>query len=128
MTAPTVTEPVGWTLIIGERCRQLEVEGYRSDRDDTYTAGQLAKAARCYLSMAADARNVGPPAGWPWPRDAWKPRDRPSNLIRAGALLLAEADRLARAGRRAQAEAVRRNAKAIAEGLTRLLTAPPARP
>jgi hypothetical protein len=38
----------------------------------------------------------GVPMGWPWDATWWKPKDRRSNLIRAGALMLAEKERLGR--------------------------------
>lgn len=33
---------------------------------------------------------------WPWEREWWKPKDRRLNLIRTGALLLAEQERISR--------------------------------
>ena len=37
------------------------------------------------------------PSYWPWAPSWWKPRDKRSNLIRAGALILADIERLDRA-------------------------------
>lgn len=44
------------------------------------------------------AGRVKPPDGWPWAPEWWKPSNDPvANLVRAGALIAAELDRLARA-------------------------------
>lgn len=81
----------GKALVLMERLRQVEQKGYTAEHD----ARQWAREIRC----AADAYRAAPdaqaaqPAGWPWPANAWKPRDRRGNLVRAGALYLAAADR-----------------------------------
>jgi hypothetical protein len=49
-------------------------------------SGELARAAHCY--------ERGSSAGWPWRQERWQPGDRKTNLVRAGALYLAEYDRL----------------------------------
>lgn len=115
------TEPVGWTLIVAERTRQIVEERHTLAGDDEYVRGELRAAARCYI-LAQDRRAM-PPRGWPWPATSWKPRDRASNLRRAGALLLAEGDRLARAGHLAAAEAARTEARYLGFGLSKLLAA-----
>lgn len=38
-----------------------------------------------------------PPRNWPWHRVWWKPSTRRRNLVKAGALILAEIERLDRA-------------------------------
>jgi hypothetical protein len=128
MTTLTGADSTGWTLIVGERSRQITHERKLSSGDDRYAHGELATAAKCYLSMQAEARNNAPPAGWPFERTWWKPKDRASNLRRAGALYLAEADRLDRLGQHGQAVLIRRKAQAVAVGLTRLLAASITRP
>lgn len=126
MTTLTATDSSGWTLIVAERARQITDEGWLPHLDDRHANGELRTAAECYR-LAVDDR-MPLPSKWPWSPDWWKPRDRASNLRRSGALLLAEADRLTRAGRPASAETVRAEARAIAEGLTRLLAASTTRP
>jgi hypothetical protein len=87
--------------IAAERRRQVEVEGWTAQHDDQYTDGALAKAAICYAT-------VYPLAASYWPRDIswWKPKDRRSDLVRAGALIAAEIERLDRAeARPSQVEA-----------------------
>jgi hypothetical protein len=89
-----------------ERLRQIEAEGFAAARDDAQIAGQLAAAAACY---ALSARLAAQPDEaetvdvedildlWPWPSFAlWKPKDARRDLVRAGALILAEIERLDR--------------------------------
>lgn len=85
-------------LIAEERARQIEEEGYTESRDAAYVDGELAMAAGCYaLAAAVEHQQIKhPPTFWPWPEEAWKPKDARQNLIRAGALILAELDRLDR--------------------------------
>lgn len=85
----------GWGRIADERVRQIDAEGYRARRDDEYTAEELVRAADCYLNAAGPSDAM--PGSWPWPHHAWNPKDRISNLVRAGALIAAEIDRLQRA-------------------------------
>lgn len=91
----------GVTAIAQERRGQIEREGYAPSEDDAYTAGELAKAAACYVMRVALREDEDPdatavPALWPWARCWWKPKDRRSNLVRAGALIAAELDRMDR--------------------------------
>jgi hypothetical protein len=80
-----------------ERRRHVEKEGYDAAHDDQHEHGELALAAACY---AMDGVGLGNPRGathWPWGADEFKSRDHRSNLIRAGALIVAEIERLDRA-------------------------------
>jgi hypothetical protein len=86
--------------IAAERCRQVEAEGWSADHDyHAHCNGELAKAAVCY----ALEPKFGPETldfierWWPWERKWWKPKDRRRDLIRAGALIVAEIERLDRA-------------------------------
>lgn len=87
--------------ILAERKRQIEVEGWSPDHDDQHDDGSLLTAAVHYLwhgtDKAAPLREDGAPMGWPWAVEWWKPKDRRRNLIRAGALCLAENERRTRA-------------------------------
>lgn len=88
--------------IIAERRRQVEVEGWTPEHDDTHAKGEMAIAAACYAvpgaiewgSWVYRARRV---LKWPWERKWWKPKDRRRDLVRAGALIIAEIERLDRA-------------------------------
>ena len=84
--------------VLAERRRQVEVEGRMPERDDKYGNEELGHAAACYVLYGdPDCQ----PDLWPWPRHWWKPRDHRTNLVRAGALVLAEIERLDRAALRA---------------------------
>jgi hypothetical protein len=95
----------GAALIAAERERQQSVEGWMPEHDDEHANGELADAAACYAAWAAlqaqentDGQDQ-PPTFWPWDERWWKPRDAIRNLVRAGALIAAEIDRLTRAAR-----------------------------
>ena len=82
-----------------ERERQMAVEGWTAEHDDTHSCGELAEAAACYAAPAPHGvrpLSVEPPNLWPWSREWWKPKDRRRNLVRACALIVAEIERLDR--------------------------------
>lgn len=76
--------------VIAERKRQIAVECWTPEHDDEHAGGDLAEAAACYVLGTADKDT------WPWEWEAWKPKDRRRNLVKAAALLLAEIERLDR--------------------------------
>lgn len=89
--------------IVAERVRQQTDEGRTPDWDDRHTTGGLARAAACYaLQAGASASRLIEDVNaliarfWPWDMKAWKPADPMRNLEKAGALILAEMERLAR--------------------------------
>jgi hypothetical protein len=82
--------------IAAERRRQVEVEGWTPEHDDTHeprkgrgVVGQLAEAAKCYISGSTGAFDLE----WPWEIEAWKPDGYRRNLVKAAALLAAEIER-----------------------------------
>ncbi|WP_347220307.1 hypothetical protein [Chryseobacterium sp.] len=79
--------------VLAERQRQISVEGWTPEHDDGHDTEELAFAASCYAT--AD-EGEAPPAVWPWDWSWWKPKGRRRNLVKAGALILAEIDRLDR--------------------------------
>ena len=83
--------------VLAERQRQISVEGWSAHHDDAYTDAQLALAASCYALPPGEFEIPGPPQQWPWPSAWWKPGDRRRELVKAGALILAEIERLDRA-------------------------------
>jgi hypothetical protein len=93
----------GVDLIAEERERQATVEGYRDSHDDDHDKGELAAAAECYLNELRERpfreNKLGPPRQiWPWDNRYWKPTHDPvRQLVKAGALIAAEIDRLQRA-------------------------------
>lgn len=82
--------------VLAERQRQVTAEGWTAERDDGYQNSELADAAACY---AIHAHNQGfpTPAYWPWSQDWWKQTSPRRDLVKAGALILAEIERLDRA-------------------------------
>jgi len=103
----------GLELIADERHRQIEQERYSLEHDDNEKPGALTTAAICYATMAASgpemrqairhqAEHGIPPKHWPWELSSWKPGEDDSNksrireLVKAGALIAAEIDRLQR--------------------------------
>ncbi len=82
-------------LIKEERRRQIEVEGKTPENDKLYQNAELFHAACCYSSAErCRAINEGKhyhPAGWPFPKEWWKPSpdNRIKELVKAGALFMA---------------------------------------
>lgn len=108
--------------VAAERERQKVVEGWGTAHDDAHENGEMALAAIAYAAVPGieikahgwvpcGCRSVGECNHWggrvqawvdPWPWDAkwWKPTDRRRDLVKAGALILAEIERLDRAASR----------------------------
>lgn len=126
MTAANVVS--GQALIDAERRRQVQTLGYTPAHDRLFnTGGELLAAARVYATPAADRvmhqpRKLVPPTpvGWPWGWIAWKPKTELDDLVRAGALFQAEADRLLSLRRRAAAEVCLEGRERCAEQIDRL--------
>jgi len=104
--------------VMGERARQVAIEGWAPDQDDRYIDRELAKVASCYVQWASlsdrdrrpDMAKIngrtdgdGTPCSWPmgWSHHWWKPTTHRRDLIKAGALILAEIERLDRAAAKA---------------------------
>ena len=92
----------GVHLIAAERRRQVSEEGWMPEHDDEHTGFELTKAAESYAWLtrtpAPVPSAVPAPFMWPWAASWWKPSDDPvRNLVRVGALIAAEIDRLQRA-------------------------------
>lgn len=83
--------------VTAERRRQIEELGWHHDHDDGHDRGELAKAAACYalgeIGVSGSREFV---SFWPW-ANGGPSRDQRSNLVKAGALILAEIERLDRA-------------------------------
>lgn len=98
------TEPVALTAathdVLAERRRQVEAEGWTPEHDDQYQHGSIAQAAGCYALHASGVYHgmFPAPAVWPWMPKWWKPTTPRRDLVKAGALILAEIERLDRAG------------------------------
>jgi len=93
----------GSELIAQERERQIEAEGWTQDHDDEHSSGQMVGGARAYaktaqMQVCGLVSSCNPPLSWEWDEEWWKPSPDPiRNLVKAGALIAAEIDRLQRA-------------------------------
>ena len=100
----------GADLIAKERQRQITKEGWTHEHDDMHGKGEMADAAIVYADAAqcmqfgtskADLEfyynSKGSRVRWPWAPEWLKICDNPvRNLVKAGALIAAEIDRLQR--------------------------------
>lgn len=97
-------------LIAAERERQQVAEGYGDYHDNLHDGGEMAEAAACYAELSSGLVSGGTvdelrelyldgmgTLTWPWEDEAWKPVDDPiRNLVKAGALIVAEIERIQR--------------------------------
>ena len=92
--------------VLAERQRQVSAEGWDDINDDCNDRAELAQAAACYALSGTPADEAVFIHGrwkdprdlfWPWDRAWWKPTNRRRDLVKAGALILAEIERLDRA-------------------------------
>jgi hypothetical protein len=115
----TMIEKGGADMVLRERLRQLNVKGYTAEHDDQETAFQLSTAAALYIANAinkdfelhthfdfmgdvarfqireVDTTDWG--SQWPWSdHDGRRKTDIIDSLAKAGALVIAEIDRLLR--------------------------------
>ena len=102
---PTPGDVLAWGSqavldVAAERRRQIEAEGWTPEHDDEHSVGELAKAAACYALVSAGFNPDATINVWPWHRLWWKPSDKRRNLVKAGALILAEIERLDRMAER----------------------------
>jgi hypothetical protein len=76
-----------------ERQRQIEKEMFTASHDSMHSRGELAIVAACYAMPYRGFLNTD---HWPktWDRRWWKPKSRMRDLVRAGALIAAEIDRI----------------------------------
>ncbi len=81
-------------MIKDERDRQQTVERFSTEHDQSHTRGELARAAAVY-AVPEEFRKHVPRSLFPW-TTWWKPTpdDRIRELVKAGALICAEIERL----------------------------------
>lgn len=95
---PAVEHPdtiSGAELIAAERQRQMNVEGWTPEHDAEHSQHELLQAAICY-ARTVEYGDMQDAEDWPWTENWWKPSADPiRNLVKAGALIAAEIDRLA---------------------------------
>lgn len=92
----------GAQRILEERKRQIRREGFTEQHDDQeHHKRELLTAALCYAQNVYNKRPASKfvPGAWPWDVDEYKPTpdDPVKQLVKAGALIAAEIDRLLRA-------------------------------
>lgn len=83
--------------VLAERRRQMDAEGWTTEHDDQHSNGEMARAASCYITNRERTHLPTIPLKWPWSDTWWKPDGYRRNLVKAGALILAEIERLDRA-------------------------------
>lgn len=92
--------PSALEAIAAERVRQRLVEGFDAEHDEAHLDGELAAAAAMYALHNAKGGLIekdlieGVPLAWPFAREWWKPKSPRADLVRAGALIVAEIERL----------------------------------
>ena len=88
----------GIESIATERKRQIEQEGWTLEHDDSNTNAEMAIAAACYALNAAGWKTEALRGCWPigWAASWFKPTGPRRDLVKAGALIAAEIDRLDR--------------------------------
>jgi hypothetical protein len=86
--------------VLAERQRQISKEGWTPEHDDEHNKGELGSAAACY-ALGAGRHYLWAhleATWWRWDASWWKPSDDTRRmLVKAGALILAEIERLDRA-------------------------------
>jgi hypothetical protein len=80
--------------VLAERRRQVEAEGWTPEHDDKYKGAELRLAALCYMRAETITTPGVLPGAWPWAANWWKPSTDRRNLVKAGALILAEIERI----------------------------------
>ena len=103
--------------LLSERIRQVEAKGYTAEHDDeTHVPAHLAHAAASYALSAAET-DTGAVAVdiegidcairgkdlWPWP-DGFNSKSARSDLVKAGALIIAAIEMVDRRNEREAAE------------------------
>jgi len=94
----------GVELIAEERQRQIEFEGFTNEHDKQHVDDELAIAAACYAipekirinELAKKSSIYSIPNLFPWGKEWWKPSpdERITELVKAGALIAADIDRI----------------------------------
>lgn len=79
----------GANLILFERIRQYQEEGVTDEADDKLNEEDLLLAAIAYIKNS-------PLHYWPWDIKFYKPTTRKRDLVKAGALICAAIDKIAR--------------------------------
>ncbi|MDK9585438.1 hypothetical protein [Lelliottia wanjuensis] len=83
--------------VLAERQRQVTAEGWTTEHDDEHVSGELAQAASTYAAHSNAPNNpMLVSILWPFEFETFKPCEPRRALVKAGALILAEIERLDR--------------------------------
>ena len=90
-------------MVLFERAKQ-EAMGFDAKQDDMHTLGQLTMGAVCFAQTAFTQINTAKPLpsgfrhkDWPWQPSSFHAHEDPvGNLVKAAAMLIAEAERIER--------------------------------
>jgi len=96
VTAPQPEQSQAATDVLAERRRQIEAEGWTPEHDDAHNAAELGDAAACYALWAGGINPANWSQFWPWGHSWLKHSEPRRMLVKAGALILAEIERLDR--------------------------------
>lgn len=83
--------------VLAERRRQVCAEGYEPEADAMYESGELARAAATYALLATGDDGWRVEDNWPWGMSTLKRAEPRRMLEKAGALILADMERIDRA-------------------------------
>ena len=85
--------------VLAERARQISAEGWTPEHDDQHVDGEMAQASGCYALNAAGWKTEALRGCWPikWMAAWFKPTTPRRDLVKAGALIIAEIERQDRA-------------------------------
>jgi len=85
--------------VMAERARQISAEGWTPEHDDQHVDGEMAQASGCYALNAAGWKTEALRGCWPikWMAAWFKPTTPRRDLVKAGALIIAEIERQDRA-------------------------------
>ena len=89
----------GARAVLKERAQHFSREGRTSSYDDGHIGGELALAAAEYAMVSTGRYGTlkgGPSHVWPWSPQWFKPTTPHLALVKAGALIIAELDRIDR--------------------------------
>ncbi len=82
--------------LLGERLRHISGEGWSLEHDDEHMRGEMASAAAAYAVSGLKGGEAISIGLWPWSLEWWKPKGHRRNLVRSGALIIAEIERIDR--------------------------------
>ena len=82
--------------VLAERQRQISAEGYEPEADAMYESGELARAAATYALLATGDEGWRVEDNWPWGMSTLKRAEPRRMLEKAGALILADMERIDR--------------------------------